>query len=472
MSGSRVLVVGGGITGLAAAVELTGHDGVEVELWESSPRLGGKIATSAFGGLAAVDEGADAFLTRVPHAVDFAGKVGLGGADLVVPTSATAMVWHDGMHEIPGGIVLGVPASVRPFATTSLLSWRGKLRAGVEPLLPGTDADDSIGALIRARFGSEVHDRLVDALVGSIYATDTDNASLTLVPQLHELASRSRSLLLGAMKARRRAATSPTSASAGSPIFAAPRRGMGALIDAAAAHAAAAGVSIHLGRPAVSIVAERGRWRVDDEHFDAVVIASPAPAAATLLASVEPAASRHLAEFEQAGVIIARLVLDAGSLATDVLAGHSGYLVPKSRQRLVTAVSFASEKWAHWRLPSGDPVLRVSLGRDRLPVGDLDDDAVIAAIDGEVSGHLGVALAIKEISITRWPDAFPQYRPHHRTRVAAIQAALPSSIALAGASYRGIGIPACIDDGRRAAAAVAAALAAEPSSSAKPQLPQ
>jgi oxygen-dependent protoporphyrinogen oxidase len=222
----------------------------------------------------------------------------------------------------------------------------------------------------------------------------------------------------------------------------------------------------------VSIVAERGRCRVDDEQFDAVVIASPAPAAATLLASVEPAASRHLAEFEQADVIIARLVLDAGSLATDVLAGHSGYLVPKSRQRLVTAVSFASEKWAHWRLPSGDPVLRVSLGRDRLPVSDLDDDAVIDAIDHELSSHLGVALAIKEISITRWPDAFPQYRPHHSTRVTAIEAALPSSIALAGASYRGIGIPACIADGRRAAAAVGAALATEPSSSAKPQLPQ
>jgi oxygen-dependent protoporphyrinogen oxidase len=171
-------------------------------------------------------------------------------------------------------------------------------------------------------------------------------------------------------------------------------------------------------------------------------------------------------------VIIARLVLDADTFPPDVLAGHSGYLVPKSRQRLVTAVSFASEKWAHWRLPSGDPVLRVSLGRDRLPVNDLDDDAVLEAIDSEVSAHLGVALAIKATSITRWHDAFPQYRPHHSTRVTAIDAALPSSIALAGASYRGIGIPACIADGRRAAAAVATALAAEPSSPAEPQLPQ
>ena len=140
------------------------------------------------------------------------------------------MVWHDGMHPIPGGIVLGVPASVRPFVTTSLLSWTGKLRAAAEPLLPRTDPDDSLGALIRARFGDEVHDRLVDALIGSIYATDTDHSSLAAVPQLAQLAARHRSLLLGARASRRQQA----SAKAAGPIFNAPRAGMGALVDAAA----------------------------------------------------------------------------------------------------------------------------------------------------------------------------------------------------------------------------------------------
>jgi oxygen-dependent protoporphyrinogen oxidase len=211
MTSRRVLVVGGGITGLAAAARLvdanTKDDAVDVELWEASDRLGGKIATSPFGGLDHVDEGADAYLTRVPHAVAFARKVGLGSGDLTSPTDATAMVWYDELHPIPGGIVLGVPASVRPFVTTSLLSWRGKLRAAAEPFLPRTDPDDSIGALVRARFGFEVHDRLVDALVGSIYATDTDRASLAAVPQLAELAKHNRSLLIGGRAARRRACT-------------------------------------------------------------------------------------------------------------------------------------------------------------------------------------------------------------------------------------------------------------------------
>jgi oxygen-dependent protoporphyrinogen oxidase len=457
MTHRRVLVVGGGITGLAAAVDLVDHDDLDVELWESTPRLGGKIATSPFGGLPAVDEGADAFLTRVPHAVRLAAKVGLGTDDLVAPTPATAMVWHDGMHDIPGGIVLGVPASVRPFVTTSLLSWKGKLRAAVEPLLPRTDPGDSLGALVRRRFGDEVHDRLVDALVGSIYATDTDHASLMLVPQLNELAARHRSLLVGARQSRRRAAVA---AGGPAPIFAAPRGGMASLVDHAAAYAAARGATIRLGHPAVSIVADAGGWRVDDEHFDAVILASPPRAAASLLSSVEEPVSRQLAGFEHAGVIIVRMLVDGSASPAGAIDRHSGYLVPKSRQGRVTAVSFGSEKWAHWRPAGGDRLLRVSLGRDGLPVDDLDDDAVLDAVRHELGIHLGAALHINEHAITRWHDGFPQYRPHHADRVASIERRLPPTIALAGAGYRGVGIPACIADGRRAAAMVAATLGA------------
>ena len=206
----RVLVVGGGIAGLAAAVDLVDDPAFEVEVWEADDRLGGKIATSPFAGLDHIDEAADAYLTRVPHAVAFAERVGLRADDLTAPTGASAMVWHDRLHDIPGGILLGVPAAIRPLITTSLLSWRGKLRAAIEPLLPGTDPDDSLGRLVRARFGDEVHDRLVDSLIGSIYATDTDRSSLTAVPQLAELAANHRSLLLGGMRVRRRApAASP-----------------------------------------------------------------------------------------------------------------------------------------------------------------------------------------------------------------------------------------------------------------------
>ena len=446
MTGLRVLVVGGGITGLAAAARVLEHDDIHVELWEADDRVGGKIATSPFGGLGHVDEGADAYLRRLPQAVAFARKVGLGAGDLTSPSDATAMVWYDRMHAIPGGIVLGVPASVAPFVTTSLLSLKGKLRAATEPFRPRTDPHDSIGALIRSRFGFEVHDRLVDALVGSIYATDTDRASLAAVPQLAELAKRHRSLLVGGRAARRRAA----SASAGQPIFDAPVLGMAALVDAARRYVVDRGGAVHTGRRAQSLETGDRGWTVDGERFDAVVLAVPARHAAALLTAAAPDAAHGLASFEHADVTLVRLRCPAGAIPLHVIDRHSGYLVPKSRQRFVTAVSFGSQKWAHWRLPDDSQILRVSLGRDGLPVADLADDAVIDAVVTELGVHLGVDLQPADAAITRWVGAFPQYRPGHVDLVAGVEKALPRGIHLAGASYRGIGIPACIADGERA----------------------
>ena len=451
MSERRVLVIGGGVTGLSAAVSLLDQPGVEVELREASPQLGGKIATSAFAGLPTIDEGADAYLTRVPAAVEFAARLGL--TELTSPTDATAAVWHERLHAIPGGIVLGVPASIRPFATTSLLSWRGKARAAIEPLLPRRDPDDSLGRLVRWRFGDEVHERLVDALVGSIYATDTDHSSLAAVPQLAGLAERHRSLLLGGRKAR---AAAPT---ADGPIFAAPQAGMASLTAAAARDVVQRGGTIHTGRPVSSIARRGAGWVVDDDQFDAVVLATPAAAAADLLADAAPDAAERLRAIDYADVIIVRLAVP-GDAWPERLVGRSGYLVPKPAQRHVTAASFGSQKWAHWRPPDGTQILRTSLGRDGLPVRHLDDDDATRHTIDDLNHHLGLDLQPSEISITRWRDAFPQYRPHHHDRVAAIEATLPPGIVIAGASYRGIGIPACIADGRRAAGLVKESTAA------------
>jgi oxygen-dependent protoporphyrinogen oxidase len=333
---------------------------------------------------------------------------------------------------------------VRPFVTTGLLSWKGKLRAAVEPLLPRTDPDDALGALVRARFGDEVHDRLVDALVGSIYATDTDRFSLAAVPQLAELAARSRSLLIGARATRARAAST-------GPIFSAPRAGVGALVSAAASHLAVHGAAVHTGRSATSIERDDSGWRVDGEPFDAVIVASPARQSAALFASVAPEAAREMRRFEQADVIMVRLALRPDHVPHEVVTGRSGYLVAKTRQRRITAVSFGSQKWEHWRPDDGTQIMRVSLGRDGLPVAELDDAAVLDAVCTELEQHLGSPIQPTEVSITRWIGAFPQYRPHHSERVKGVERSLPAGLHLAGASYRGVGIPACIADGERAA---------------------
>jgi oxygen-dependent protoporphyrinogen oxidase len=261
------------------------------------------------------------------------------------------------------------------------------------------------------------------------------------------LAEQHRSLLLGGRSAR---AAAPTT---DEPIFATPRAGMGALVAAAADDIRARGGAIHTDRPASSIDAGESGWIVDDAAFDAVVLAAPAARSADLLATVAPDAARLLRAIEYADVTMVRLAVP-GADWPDRLHGRSGYLVPKPDQRFVTAASFGSQKWAHWRPADGSQILRTSIGRDGLPVRHLDDDDVTNHTIADLNRHLDLDLQPTEISITRWNEAFPQYRPYHHDGVAAVEAALPPQLVVAGASYRGVGIPACIADGARAAARI------------------
>jgi oxygen-dependent protoporphyrinogen oxidase len=452
VTAARVVVVGGGISGLATAHALTGlvpAGSIEIEVREAGSRLGGKLLTTPFAGLAAVDEGADAFLARVPHAVDLARRVGLS-AGLTSPTDAGAAVLSGGhLHPLPTGLMLGVPAGVLGLAASGLLSWRGKVRAAAEPLVPAGDPDDSIGALVRGRFGDEVHDRLVDALVGTIYAADTDRFSLAMVPQLATLAASGRSLLLSARKLRR--ATPPATG----PVFLAPRAGMGALADAVAAAARASGVTIRTSAAVAELASDGTRWRVDGEPADAVVLATPAAPTAPLLGAPAPEAARLLALMAHAGVVVVTLAV---ADLPEQVRGFSGYLIPKPDQADVTAVSFGSQKWAHWRPEGGAEVLRVSLGRDGLPVPDIDDTELVDLAVGRIGRHLGVDFQPQDARVSRWPASFPQYRPHHREWLAGVDAALPPGVFVTGASYRGIGVPACIADAEATARAVTAFL--------------
>ena len=441
----RIAVIGGGVSGLSAALELALRTGgrADVSLFESQERAGGVIRTSEFAGLA-IDEGADSFLRRVPDALEVATAVGM--RDLTAPTGASAAVWVDRLRPLPEGLLLGVPTSVRSLVRSRLVSPRGSARALADLVLPRRGLEhDSIGTWVRARLGSEVHDRLIDALVGSIYAADTDRFSLAAVPQLDALARGGRSAILTALRTRR----PPT----GEPIFAAPPTGMGSLTDAIASHIMDIGVTVRLGRAIDQVDAVDDGVEIDVERFDAVVLATPARVSARLLKTSAPTAASTLASIETAGVIMVTLAVPAGSLPP-ACSELSGYLVPKSRQRSVTAVSFASSKWAHLRPADGSQILRVSLGRDGLDMDGLDDDDTLTRVVDEVSSHLGCDVAPTATRITRWPGAFPQYRPHHGALVASIEGSLPQAIVAAGASLHGIGVPSCVASGRRAARTV------------------
>jgi oxygen-dependent protoporphyrinogen oxidase len=444
---TRVAVVGAGISGLSAALAaLDEQPAAELHVFEADGRVGGKIRTTPFAGLPAVDEGADAFLRRVPEGTALAARVGID--ELTAPAAAAAAVWWNGMHPIPTGLLLGMPTDVMALARSPLLSVRGRVRAALEPLVPRSPtAPDSLGAWVRDRFGDEVQERLVDPLVGSIYAADTDIVSLRAVPQIAQLAMHSRSVLL--------AARSRPVPAGGGPVFAAPTEGgMAALTDATAAAVTAAGGIIHTGRSVTEVVAGN-TWLVDGEPFDGVVLAVPAAAAARLLAAVDAEVARTLAAIPTADVIMLSLVVPGGPW-TRTIAARSGFLVPKPQQRLVTAVSYGSQKWAHWQpadasgSPTGEQLLRVSLGRDGLPVMQLDDEAALSAAIAELAQFHGVVHQPSQVRITRWPAAFAQYRPHHDAVIADAERRLPTGLYLAGAGFHGIGIPACIRSGQRA----------------------
>lgn len=455
----HVVVIGGGITGLATAYRLIeatralGRD-VRVTVIESDDRLGGKIKTTPFAGLPAVDEGPDAYLARVPHAVALAHDLGLD-ATLTHPSSAHAAVWHRGLQSIPEGLLLGVPTGLSRLARSPLLSWRGKARAALEPFLPTSpDPRDSIGMFVRQRFGTEVHERLVDPLVGSIYAADTMNFSLDMVPQLAAL-SNHRSILLAARRTLRSAP--PPSR----PVFDAPLGGMEALVTALATSLRTAGVELRTSCAVTELRRDgaTGTYRLiagpDELTADAVVVTSPARVSAGLIASLDAEAGTMARTWDHASVVMVTLRTAETDIAP--FAGMSGYLVPKPAQDRVTAVSFGSNKWSHWKPADGSMILRASMGRDGAPVDDLiqswSDERFVRQVIDEVACHTGVALTAAEFRVTRWPQSFPQYRPGHAKLVETLDRSLARSapgVVMAGASIRGIGIPACVAQAERA----------------------
>ena len=449
----HVVIIGAGITGLSCAHSLlTAAPHLRVTLLESQPTTGGVIRTSPFAGLSHVDEAADAFLLRVPFVAQLANEVGLG-EQLTSPVSAHASVWRNGLHRLPAGLLLGVPTQLSSLATSRLISPLGKLRAAFDLALPRTSvASDSIGTYMRRRFGNEVHNMLIDPLVGSIYAADTDHFSLEMVPQLSALASKSRSVLLTA-----RRMPQPAANIAASPIFGAPLTGMGALITATQQAVEKLGGTIRLNSHVSSVepASSDGKYFV---HFTAngvsetltanhVVVCSPAQHSAGFFSESAPQVSQLLAQSSHASVVMVALAIPKESLPQK--ASGSGYLVPKPEQRFITAVSFASQKWAHLNT-TDSAILRVSLGRDGMPLHEHSDEELTSFVLADIKRHLLVDLEPTALRITRWKESFPQYRPHHVAHVEHLENHLSTKmprVHLAGASFRGIGVPSCIQQG-------------------------
>ncbi|MHB8467525.1 MAG: protoporphyrinogen oxidase [Acidimicrobiales bacterium] len=443
---THILVIGGGISGLAAAWEVVSR-GASVTLVEGSDRLGGKIATESFAGVD-LDTGPDSFLARVPAATQLATEVGLGGS-LVAPGTGQAWMWARGrLRSIPVGTVLGVPTRPGVLARSDVLPRRAAARAALDLVLPGAaidDADVSVGALVRPRMGRDVQMGLVDPLVGGINAGHSDALSAAVVaPQLLAAAQRGPSLMRGLR------VPSP----AGGPVFLTVAGGMARLVDAIADRL---GPAVTTGDRVVGLATDgrtadgRTGWaaRLASGRVvtaDGVVIACPPSAAASLLQPVSEVSAAGLRLVRMSSVVLTTLAYGYVPLT------GSGFLVPRREGRLLTACTWMSTKWPHLATP-GQIILRASAGRidDDRAMG-MDDASIVSAIHAELSLAIGLRTPPLEATVHRWPDAFPQYEVGHLDRMATVSAGLPAGITLAGAALRGVGLATCIAGGREAAA--------------------
>jgi oxygen-dependent protoporphyrinogen oxidase len=455
-----VAVIGGGITGLAAARDLA-RGGATVVVIEPD-RLGGKLQTTGFDG-GALDEAADTFLARVPEGIELCRELGLDG-DLVSPAFRRAYVWSRGaLRPLPDGQVLGVPTDLDELAGTGIVSAEGvaAARRDLEVPLVAPEGDVAIGPLFRDRLGDEVVDRLVDPLVGGINAGAVDELSLAAtVPQLDAAVRSGHRSLVEACREQRAGAVDPSA-----PVFYAPRGGMGALAQAVRHDADEHGATTVRAR-ATGLERTGTRWRVRLDgapavDAEAVVVATPAGPAAELVHPHAARAATLLAAIPYASVALLSIAVDRAGVEHPL--DGTGYLVPAVEGRTITACSWASSKWAHLTDP-GTVWLRASVGRD----GDdaalrLDDGALLERVLADLRETMGLHGTPREVRIGRLPGSFPQYRPGHLERVAAAEADLATSapgLVVAGAALRGLGVPACIRQGRGAAAQVADQLGA------------
>lgn len=465
----HVIVVGGGISGLSAAWFLRQHaDRPEVTVLEAGAQVGGKLSVGELGGHA-VDAGAESMLARRPEAVDLVRSSGLADR-LVAPSTTSARLLVDGvLHDYPVGTVLGVPGDLGALARSRVLTRRGLARVRADRVLPAAaqPGDISVGRYVTTRLGQEVSQKLVEPLLGGIYAGRSDILSLQAT--------------MPAMAAARARGERPTMAAArirlgsgGSADGSAPFQGLrGGLWTLPSHLAATEGVHVRTVTIARELSrSEDGTWQVvvgpvpepQVLTADAVVLAVPASAAARLLRTPAPAAASLLEVVDYASVGLVALAYRRRDVPPGAMRG-SGHLVPPREGRAVKAVTYSSQKWGWVRDSVPDlTVVRASVGR----LGDTsdlrrDDADLIRLASHDAADVLGLPARPVAGSVFRWGGSLPQYAVGHAARAARTHAAIAEQpgIALCGAALDGVGIPACVASARVAADQVLRAIDAD-----------
>jgi protoporphyrinogen/coproporphyrinogen III oxidase len=451
----RVVVVGGGVSGLATAYRLvSGSKDVDVVVLEAGPEPGGKVHSVRVGDLE-LDAGPDSLIARKPWAVQLARDLGLA-RELVAPSTGVTFVWTDGgLRRFPGG-PFGIPIDARELWGWDGMSRRGRIDALSDLVRKPRreEGDEPLGALLRRRIGDEATDTLVAPLLGGLFAGDVDRLSaLATFPELVEWERRQGSLIRGA----RAAARAATGDGAPPPMFLRPRGGMPRLTDALTAFLGDR-VRCDMTVDAVERAGAGYAIHGDKTEFvaDSVVLAAPAFATADLLEDLAPEAARALRSIPHVSTGVVHLIYPEGT--GDRLPESSGFVVPQGKLAM-TACTLVSRKWPD-RAFGDRAVVRCFVGGSGAEdILDQPDDAIAEGVARQLSAILPLPTEPAAWRLIRWPRSMPQYEVGHLDRVAAIERALPTGAFLVGPAYRGPGIADCVRGGNEAAEAVRSHLA-------------
>ncbi|MFK7803359.1 MAG: protoporphyrinogen oxidase [Anaerolineae bacterium] len=462
-----VVIIGGGITGLSAAYRLTQKaPQLKIGLFEASGRLGGKIQTERVGDFV-LEAGADSFLSRKPRGVGLCTEMGVDGeliGRLDLPHEKSNRAWvkrYGELHPLPEGLTGLIPTNVDALETTTLLSAEGKKRIAEEPHLPAGDftADESVGTFITRRLGREAYENIVEPLMSGIYAADGDQMSiLSTFPQLRAVVEKRGSLIGGLTQA----ASAPQSAEADYAPFVSFEEGMDTLIDHLVERLDQVDIQVNEPINTIRRDQESDCWELTTKHQQlttkSLIVTTPANVNGRLLADIDSKLANAMDEIPYAGTVLVNVGVNVADL--ELPEGY-GYVIPRAEQRNVLACTWSSEKWPN-RAPEGKRLIRVYIGRyGEDDVCAMDDHTLIEIARKELIETLGLPENAKQLfMIHRWPDGLPQYTLGHQERLAQIDervAQLPG-VAVAGCSYRGVGIPDCIKSAEAAAEEILAFL--------------
>jgi oxygen-dependent protoporphyrinogen oxidase len=470
LSGKRVAVIGGGISGLAAARRL--HElepSLEITLLESSSRLGGVLETIREDGFL-IERGADNFITTIPYGIDLCRRLGI--EDQLLQTTSehrTAFVVRRGrLHKIPEGFVIMAPSRIWPVIATPILSPVGKLRMACEYFIrPDIKEDESLASFVRRRFGRETYERLVQPLVGGIYTGDPDKLSLrSTMPRFHDMEKNHGSLIRAIWKQAKKQRDASQGGGARYSMFVAPRDGMASLVDTIAARLPAG--SIRLSAPVQSIRRrDDGMWMVSVRSdpdaaltFDAVILATKSQAAAGLV-GFDQQLAELLSGIPHASCSIVSLGYRREQVAHRM--DGFGFVVPQAENRKVISGSFSSVKYPG-RAPEGHVLLRAFIGGAfQADLAKLPDDQLIEIATGELRGLMGVQGEPMLVRVSRYLESMPQYYVGHTDRVKQIERAADAwpGLHFTGSIFTGVGIPFCIHHAEQIAGQVVAGLGSE-----------